>query len=75
AVRDRQSDSWLERHVAKGHRLEGTVRVLANGEAIPQNGGPQLGEALYFTSGERELVTSLLCEVARPSRSTIQEYS
>ncbi len=74
AVRDRQSDTWLVNHLALGHRLRGAVEVRDNGEAIPVPQLPQVGQALYFDSNERELITSLLCGVQRPAPEMVATY-
>ena len=75
AVRDRRSDSWLEGHLALGRELSGGVRVLKNGEAIPVKDAPQVGEALYFSTGGRELITSVLCSIERPPREIALQYA
>lgn len=74
-VRDRRTDSWLEGHLALGRELSGGVRVLQNGEAIPVPDTPQVGEALYFSAGGRELITSALCSVERPPREIVMQYA
>ena len=74
AVRDRQSERWLSGHLALGHRLRGAVEVRDNGEAIPVPKDPQVGQALYFDSQERELITSVLCGVSRPTRELVATY-
>lgn len=75
AVRDRRTEAWLEGHLAVGRVLSGGVRVLANGEAIPVKDSPQVGEALYFSEGGRELITSVLCSVERPPREVALQYA
>jgi hypothetical protein len=75
AVRDRRTGAWLEGHLAVGRALSGGVKVLRNGEAIPVEEAPQVGEALYFSEGGRELITSVLCSVERPSRELAQQYA
>ncbi len=75
AVRDRRTEQWLEGHLAVGRRLSGGVKVLKNGEAIPVENGPEVGEALYFAQGGRELITSVLCRVDRPSRELAAKYA
>lgn len=66
AVRDRRTGAWLDGHLAIGHELAGGVRVLKNGTAVPVPSRPNVGEALYFSSGGRELITSVLCSIERP---------
>ena len=74
AVRDLRTGQWLPSHLAVARRLTGGVRLLDNGTAVPNLGTPNLGEALYFGDGERELITSRLCGVERPSRQVLASY-
>lgn len=75
AVKDRRTEAWLDGHLAIGRSLSGGVRVLKNGVAIPVKDGPEVGEALYFSEGGRELITSVLCGVERPSREVALQYA
>jgi hypothetical protein len=75
AVRDRRTESWLDGHLAVGRKLAGGVKVLDNGETIPVQDEPSVGEALYFSSEGRELITSALCSIERPSRELVSQYS
>lgn len=75
AVRDRRTKAWLEGHLAIGRRLSGGVRLLDNGVAVPVPQGPALGEALYFSEGGRELITSTLCSVQRAPREVVEEHA
>lgn len=75
AVRDRRTGQWLDGHLAVGRRLSGGVKVLKNGEAIPIEAAPEIGEALYFAEGGRELITSALCRVDRPSRELSAQFA
>jgi hypothetical protein len=74
AVRDRDSGRWLSSHLALNRRVSSGVRFASNGVALPSVQGPQVGEALYFGEGGRELVTSVLCAVERPEKVTVQTY-
>jgi hypothetical protein len=74
AVRDRTTGRWLDAHLAVNRRLTGAVQFKENGTAIPAERGPGLGEALYFGSDGRELVTSVLCEVQRPDKKIVTKY-
>ncbi len=74
AVRDRRSDRWLDAHLALRRRVTGGVRILANGTAVPSCEDPRIGEALYFGDEGRELITSQLCEVERPSKTIVKSY-
>ncbi|HMR04346.1 MAG TPA: hypothetical protein PKA88_01190 [Polyangiaceae bacterium] len=74
AVRDRRSGSWLPAHLALRRTLAGRVCFQPNGVALPNDGEPQVGEALYFGGDGRDLVTSLLCDVERPPKKLVEEY-
>jgi hypothetical protein len=74
AVRDRRNDVWLDSHLALHRRVTGGVRILSNGTAVPSCEAPRIGEALYFGEDGRELITSQLCEVERPSKGVVKAY-
>ncbi|MEZ4227434.1 MAG: hypothetical protein R3B13_41230 [Polyangiaceae bacterium] len=74
AVRDRRSGSWLPAHLALHRTLAGRVRFQPNGVALPADGQPEVGEALYFGGDGRDLVTSILCEVERPPKDLVEAY-
>ncbi len=74
AVRDRRSGDFLHGHLALRRRLQGGLKFFMNGAIVPNSGEPRPGEALYFAEGERDLVTSPLESVERPSRSLVEAY-
>ena len=74
AVRDRRSSKWLPSHLAIGRRLSGGVHFHRNGTAVPVFNDPDLGEALYFADDGRELITSAICGLERPTRESVQSY-
>lgn len=78
AVRDRHTRVWRTAHIALNLRLEGGVRIYSNGAAVPSMTKPQMGDAIYFTDRqgetERQIVTSRLEAVDRPSREEVQSY-
>lgn len=74
AVRDRRTEFWLDDHLALGRKLSGGVKVLENGEALPVQDVPSVGEALYFADEGPELITSILCSIERPPREVVTEY-
>ena len=74
AVRDRSTGEWLTGHSALRRQLSGAVRFYPNGHAVPSRTCPRVGDALYFRSGGRELVTSMLSAVERPGRSAVASY-
>lgn len=75
AVRDRRTELWLEGHLAIGRRLSGGVRLADNGRPVPVPEGPSVGEALYFSEGGRELITSRLCTVERAPRDLVEQFA
>lgn len=74
AVRDRRSGKWLPSHLAIGRRLSGGVHFHRNGTAVPVVERPGLGEALYFADDGRELITSAVCGLERPTRDCVASY-
>ncbi|HYP87408.1 MAG TPA: hypothetical protein VEQ59_04630 [Polyangiaceae bacterium] len=74
AVRDRSSRKWLPSHLAIGRRLSGGVHFHKNGAAVPVCDLPSVGEALYFADEGRELITSTVCALERPSREVLKTY-
>ena len=74
AVRDRRSGAWLSGHLALNRQLSAGVRIAANGVPIPVSEEPAPGDALFFGSGGRELITSALCAIERPEKSVVQSY-
>jgi hypothetical protein len=74
AVRDRRSNRWLPSHLAIGRRLSGGVQFKPNGTAIPVCDKPTLGEALYFADDGRELITSAVCGLERPTQESVRNY-
>jgi len=75
AVRDRRSSKWLPSHLAIGRRLSGGVHFHKNGAAVPVCDVPAVGEALYFADDGRELITSAVCGLERPTRDTVKSYA
>jgi len=74
AVRDRRTGRWLASHLAVNRRLTGGVRLLPNGTAVPTDTDPAVGDAIYFGEGERDLVTSVLCRIERPTVDVVESY-
>jgi hypothetical protein len=75
AVRDRRSGKWLPSHLAIGRKLSGGVHFHPNGTAVPVCDRPSLGEALYFADDGRELITSAVCGLERPTREVMRNYA
>lgn len=74
AVRDRRTGRWLSSHLAVNRRLTGGVRHFANGATVPTDEMPVVGEAIYFGDDGRELITSTLCSIERPTLDTVRTY-
>ena len=74
AVRDRKTGRFLASHLAIRRTLSGGVKYHANGCAVPSYAPPQVGEALHFGEGGRELVTSLCASIQRPERGVLASY-
>jgi hypothetical protein len=74
AVRDRRTGEFLHGHLALRRRIHGGLKFYLNGAIVPNPGEPQVGEALYFASDGRDLVTSPLEAVERPSREMVEAY-
>jgi len=74
AVRDRRTGDFLHGHLALRRRMHGGVKFYLNGAVVPNPGEPRLGEALYFASDGRDLITSPLEGVERPSKELVKAY-
>jgi hypothetical protein len=74
AVRDRRMGEWLPGHLALRRRLSGSIQFFFNGSLAPHLGEPRVGEALFFVSGGRDLITSPLEAVERPSKDVVKQY-
>ncbi len=75
AVRDRRTGDFLHGHLALRRRMHGGLKFYLNGAIVPNPGEPKVGEALYFATDGRDLVTSPLEAVERPSKEIVQAYS
>lgn len=75
AVRDRRSGDFLHGHLALRRRVHGGLKFFLNGAIQPNPGEPNPGEALYFATDGRDLVTSPLERVERPTKAIVAAYS
>jgi hypothetical protein len=75
AVRDRRTGEWLAGHLAMRRTLHCGIRFYMNGAIRPNLGDPRVGEALFFTAGGRDLVTSPVEAIARPERHVVETYA
>ncbi len=74
AVRDRRTGDFLQGHLALRRRIHGGLRFFLNGAIVPNAGEPGVGEALYFATDGRDLVTSPLEGVERPTKEMVEAY-
>ena len=74
AVRDRRSGDFLRGHLALRRRIHGGLKFYLNGAIVPNPGEPAPGEALYFATEGRDLVTSPLVRIDRPAKELTQLY-
>lgn len=74
AVRDRRTGDFIQGHLALRRRIQGALRFHPNGAIVPNAGEPVKGEALCFSEGERDLVTSPLESIGRPERELVLAY-
>jgi hypothetical protein len=73
AVRDRQAGRWRMTHSALNQELTGIIRY-ARGEAYPMLANPEVGDALFFSDGEAEVVTTILTAIERPPKALVDSY-
>lgn len=74
AVRDRRTGDFLPGHLALQRRLHGGLKFFSNGGIVPNAGDPKPGEALYFAAEGRDLVTSPVESIDRPSKALVLAY-
>jgi hypothetical protein len=74
AVRDRRTGDFLHGHLALRRRVHGGLKFFLNGAIVPNPGEPRVGEALYFATDGRDLVTSPLEDVQRPPKEIVSAY-
>jgi hypothetical protein len=75
AVRDRASRRFRPGHIAVDLRLEGGVKIYANGACVPNVADPAPGDAILFTvRDDRQIVTSRIESIERPSKRDVAAY-
>ena len=79
AVRDRKSRTFRAGHMALNLKIEGGVRIFPNGSMVPNLTKPEVGEAIFFNhidlqGTERQIVTSRIERIDRPSRRDVMLY-
>ena len=73
-MRSRRTGEFLQGHLALNRRVVGGIRFFSNGSIAPNPGEPKIGEAIYFETGGRDLLTSPLESIERPSREIVARY-
>ena len=74
AVRNRRTGDWIPVHDALSQPVLGCLSVRQNGEVLPSRGAPKVGDALFFETAGRELLTSALCAIERPAKDIVDGY-
>ncbi len=74
AVRDRKTGQFRVGHMALRRELTTPVRFGAAGAPFPSLEDPEVGDALYFGAGGRELLTSVLTAIERPPKALVTAY-
>ena len=74
-VRDRETGQWLDSHFAVSLPVIGAIRFFESGAMTANPGLPAVGESLYFEALGRDLVTSSVLAVERPSADLVAEYA
>ncbi len=74
AVRDRRTGEFLHGHLALRRRVQGGLKFFPSGAIAPNAGEPRPGESLYFSSDGRDLVTSPLEAISRPTKELVGAY-
>ena len=74
AVRDRKTGRFFGAHLAVNRELSCAVRYQPSGTLMPIPELPEVGDALYFGSEGRELVTSLCSSIERPPKNVVATY-
>lgn len=74
-VRDRRSGQWLRAHLALRSSISGALRFSHAGGIEANMGDPAIGDSLFFQASGRDLVTSSILSVERPSREVADAYA
>jgi hypothetical protein len=74
-VRDRETGEWLKTHFAVERAVIGSIKFFESGAITATPGLPSVGESMYFEDLGRDLVTSSVVAVERPSPEVLAEYA
>lgn len=75
AVRDRRSGEWVRSHLALRTTVSGGLRFHDSGAISATEGLPTVGQSMFFMASGRDLITSPILAIERPSRETVSRYS
>lgn len=73
-VLDRDSGRWLSNHFAIDRAVAGSIRFFDRGGMSASPGLPRVGDSLYFEADGRDLLTSSVVSVERPSADQVSDY-
>jgi hypothetical protein len=73
-VRDRRTGEWLRAHLALRSQVSGALRFNREGGVMPNVGQPKIGDSLFFQASGRDLVTSAILSVERPTHEIVNTY-
>lgn len=74
AVLDRDSGTWVPQHFALDRPVAGSIRFYDQGGMSASPGLPRIGDSLYFEAEGRDLLTSSIVSVERPSPNQVADY-
>lgn len=74
AVRDRQTGKWVQGHMAVNSSISGGLKFLRNGAVKATEELPTVGESMFFVAKGRDLVTSPVVAIERPTRDIVSRY-
>ena len=73
-VLDRISGTWIRNHFAVDRAVAGSIRFYDRGGMSASPALPRVGDSLYFEADGRDLLTSSVVSVERPSRAQVGAY-
>jgi len=75
AVRDRKSGRFLCGHMAINSAVGGGLRFHRDGAVSATDAFPSIGESLSFVANGRDLVTSPVVAIDRPTQNVVATYA
>jgi hypothetical protein len=74
AVRDRREGAWIADHEALGKPIAGGIHFPNGAGFLPYRGEPAVGDGIHFHGKGRDVVTSPLERIERPTRDVVTRY-